>query len=400
MYAVICLGPGCGSNRPVLRGIDARLRYAEGVIATHQGQLESAQTTFHSLLEEYERLGEPLRVAECLNALAVVAERQGEVEGGVGFLERCFQIRSEHDSPLRGQVRVLCNIGVFQARMNDHDAALATYRFAEERLDGHHPELLGLILTSRALLYRSLGRMEQVHGLLTEATAAELWTGSAPPQFAARASTEKLAASSRGRAHLSVADSMVETIGMVIFVPEARLVAAQIHLKNGEHAQADAVLEEGLSAATDEQRARLLSCATGAEAAGDQAHCAGPVKPIRSRFSCSRREARLRWLGRGPDSPVCSTTNKAPGSKTNWSVSRPRPVGCSSGWSISEWHSPRRRMTCTIHFRWCCFWVSWRTVSRSLLKHRRGTSWMPPATCSHWCECSRPIVRAPSRPLS
>ena len=157
---------------PVLRGIEARLRYAEGVIATHQGQLESAQTTFHSLLEEYERLGEPLRVAECLNALAVVADRQGEIEGGVGFLERCFQIRSEHDSPLRGQVRVLCNIGVFQARMNDHDAALATYRFAEERLDGHHPELLGLILTSRALLYRSLGRMEQVHGLLSQCAHA------------------------------------------------------------------------------------------------------------------------------------------------------------------------------------------------------------------------------------
>ena len=57
--------------------------------------------------------------SDCLNALTVVAERRGDFESGLTLLERCFHLRSQHGASLRKRVRVLMNIGIAQAQLDE-----------------------------------------------------------------------------------------------------------------------------------------------------------------------------------------------------------------------------------------------------------------------------------------
>ncbi|HCH63213.1 MAG TPA: hypothetical protein DFR83_10440 [Deltaproteobacteria bacterium] len=259
---------------PRLREIEAQVRFAEATVHAQKGRNELADMAFRRLLEEYEELGKPLLVADCLNALTVVAERRGDFESGLTLLERCFHLRSQHGASLRKRVRVLMNIGIAQAQLDDHPAALATFRFAEELLSDSYPEVLGIIETNRALIYRGIGEVDQAHALLTSAVSILEPLGSSVHLINAQLElvVEEIRrdALEDAERRLGEMGSMVEAVGVILFIPEKQLVTARLRLARGEYAVAEAAVVGGLEHANDEQRARLLGVrAEIAEASGD-----------------------------------------------------------------------------------------------------------------------------------
>lgn len=263
-----------------LRVIEAKVLFAESMVHAQLGRLEIADAGFRRIAKTYEALNEPLRMSSCFNALAVVAERQGEVEVGLEMLERCYQLRREHGAPIEGQVHTLTNLGIGQAQTGDSAAALATFQFAEEMIEGVHPGHLGLIYTNRALIYRKLGERKRAHEELTlavqflETVGADGNWINAMVELAVEEIEMGLLSSAESR--LQQTQQILETSGLQFFVPEQRLVVAQLLMARGQFSEADAELASGLPLANDDQRRRLLECrAACAEKAGD---CAAALR--------------------------------------------------------------------------------------------------------------------------
>ncbi len=261
---------------PELGALEARARFAEATIHTHARRFRIAEMAFRTLLEGYELAEQPLRVADCLDALAVVAARQDDPKASLGLLERSFHLRSRHDAPADMLARTVMNIGITQAKLGEVESALETLRFAEELYGGRSVSGLAVIETNRALLHRATGRADACRDCLDHAIALLDGVGPSPQHINAllERATEDIQRGTlpEAEAWIARAEPMVEAIGVPFMEVEFRLVRARLRLARGLGESAEADLAVAMQSASPEQRCRLLAARVEvAESAGDWA---------------------------------------------------------------------------------------------------------------------------------
>ena len=248
---------------PELVRLHARARFAWTVLQRHSGQYALAEEGLLDLIQEYTAREETHRVAECLEALSIVEERKGDKIASLRRLEECFHLLGTVETPAKRRAGILLHIGVTQAQMESHEAALNTLGFAEELMPDDSPEFLGVIRTNQALLHRTLGDEACSHALLNSAVELLEPLGTSfhllnalLEQTASLINADELAAAQQ---QLNRSRCVHDELGVMLFEPEQRLVAAQLALARGQYAEAHAELDAGMQAANPEQRIRLLN---------------------------------------------------------------------------------------------------------------------------------------------